>query len=170
MVLSDGLLLKVCIPRNSRSTAFASFDGKHRVELRRGDCVQVEAGRFPFPTVVGPAGTGGEWFDSVRRALRWNTRGAMQKSFKAGKPGAPVQAARVEADDDEPCTRMPHDDFDPDDEEEEDWDINPGDDADAYGPVDSGLGASEISSSALGSPRRCDSMASLSLAVPDNVR
>ncbi|KAL8801820.1 MAG: hypothetical protein Q9223_006868, partial [Gallowayella weberi] len=58
MVLSDTLLLKICVPRSSRSTAYASFDGKGRVELRRGDYVQVEAGRYPFPTVVGEGGTG----------------------------------------------------------------------------------------------------------------
>lgn len=81
MVLSDSLLLKICVPRSSRSTAYASFDGKGRVELRRGDYVQVEAGRYPFPTVVGESGTGGEWFESVRRALRWNNRGAVQKGF-----------------------------------------------------------------------------------------
>ncbi|KAL8718088.1 MAG: hypothetical protein Q9225_004744 [Loekoesia sp. 1 TL-2023] len=81
MVLSDSLLLKICVPRSSRSTAYASFDGKGRVELRRGDYVQVEAGRYPFPTVVGEGGTGGEWFESVRRALRWNNRGAVQKGF-----------------------------------------------------------------------------------------
>ncbi|KAL8945811.1 MAG: hypothetical protein Q9222_007702, partial [Ikaeria aurantiellina] len=60
MVLSDTLLLKICVPRSSRSTAYASFDGKGRVELRRGDYVQVEAGKYPFPTVVGESGTGGE--------------------------------------------------------------------------------------------------------------
>ncbi|KAI4240050.1 MAG: hypothetical protein LQ352_007728, partial [Teloschistes flavicans] len=81
MVLSDSLLLKLMVPRSSRSTAYASFDGKGRVELRHGDYVQVEAGRYPFPTVVGEGGTGGEWFESVRRALRWNNRGAVQKGF-----------------------------------------------------------------------------------------
>ncbi|KAL8626360.1 hypothetical protein Q9189_007942, partial [Teloschistes chrysophthalmus] len=84
MVLSDSLLLKLTVPRSSRSTAYASFDGKGRVELRRGDYVQVEAGRYPFPTVVGEGGTGGEWFESVRRALRWNNRGAVQKGFVRG--------------------------------------------------------------------------------------
>ena len=83
MVLSDSMMLRVCVPKGSRSTAYASFDGKGRVELRRGDCIQVEAGRYPFPTVVGDQGAGGEWFESVRRALRWNTRGAVQKAFTA---------------------------------------------------------------------------------------
>ena len=82
MVLSDTLMLRLVVPRNSRSTAYASFDGKGRVELRRGDEVRVEAGRYPFPTVVGEGGEEGkEWFDSVQRALRWNTRGVVQGGF-----------------------------------------------------------------------------------------
>ena len=144
MVLSDSMLLKVCVPRSSRSTAYASFDGKHRVELRRGDCVQVEAGRFPFPTVVGNHGTSGEWFESVRRALRWNTRGAMQKSFSSSKK--PV----TKSDDDDV---MPLYDEDEDEEEEdEEWDINPDAPAEPHSSVDSGIGASEVSSSDCQSP------------------
>ncbi|KAG8526831.1 uncharacterized protein KY384_008260 [Bacidia gigantensis] len=81
MVLSDTLMLRLVVPRHSRGGAYASFDGKGRVELRRGDEVRVEVGRYPFPTVVGDSGTGGEWFESVRRALRWNTRGAVQGGF-----------------------------------------------------------------------------------------
>ena len=81
MVLSDTLLLRLVVPKNSRSTAYASFDGKGRIELRRGDEVHVEAGRYPFPTVVGEGGDGEEWFESVRRALRWNTRGVVQAGW-----------------------------------------------------------------------------------------
>ena len=81
MVLSDSLMLRLVVPKHSRGGAYASFDGKGRVELRKGDEVRVEVGRYPFPTVVGEGGTGGEWFESVRRALRWNTRGAVQGSF-----------------------------------------------------------------------------------------
>lgn len=62
----------------SRSTAYCSFDGKGRVELRQGDYVTIEASQYPFPTVVSG---NGEWFHSVRRALRWNTRGSMQKPW-----------------------------------------------------------------------------------------
>lgn len=88
MVLSDTLLLRLVVPQNSRSTAYASFDGKGRVELRRGDEVRVEAGRYPFPTVVGESGEAGvEWFESVRRALRWNTRGVVQGGFASSGGG-----------------------------------------------------------------------------------
>ncbi|GAM39431.1 NAD kinase [Talaromyces pinophilus] len=78
MVLSDTMLLRIAVPNLSRSTAYCSFDGKGRIELRQGDYVTVEASQYPFPTVVSG---GGEWFESVRRALRWNVRGAVQKGW-----------------------------------------------------------------------------------------
>ncbi|KAJ5493334.1 NAD(+) kinase [Penicillium diatomitis] len=81
MVLSDSHLLRIAVPNASRSTAYCSFDGKGRVELRQGDYVTVEASQYPFPTVVSDSG---EWFTSVQRALRWNTRGAVQKSWDGG--------------------------------------------------------------------------------------
>ncbi|MCJ1229453.1 NAD(+) kinase [Toensbergia leucococca] len=137
MVLSDSLLLKVCVPRTSRSTAYASFDGKGRVELRRGDCVQVEAGKYPFPTVVGEGGTGGEWFESVRRALRWNNRGAVQKGF-----GSVARGWDGNAEGDEEIEETEREVLD------EEWDI----DADPIevGVLDSGFGASEESGSSAG--------------------
>ena len=81
MVLSDTMLLRVSIPRNSRATAYCAFDGKGRVELRQGDHVTITASQYPFPTVVR---TDTEWFDSVSRTLRWNVRAAMQKGFETG--------------------------------------------------------------------------------------
>ena len=72
------------------------------MELRQGDYVTVEASQYPFPTVVSH---NGEWFYSVRSALRWNTRGAVQKSWSAGEE---------EADKDD----------DPPDDGEEQWDID----------------------------------------------
>ena len=81
MVLSDTMLLRVSIPRNSRATAYCAFDGKDRVEPRQGDCVTITASQYPFPTVTR---TDTEWFDSVSRTLRWNTRAATQKAFLPG--------------------------------------------------------------------------------------
>lgn len=83
MVLSDTMLLRVTVPRNSRATAYCAFDGKGRVELKPGDCVTITASQYPFPTVTR---TDTEWFDSVSRTLRWNTRAAMQKGFDATSP------------------------------------------------------------------------------------
>jgi NAD+ kinase len=78
MVLSDTLLLRVSIPRHSRATAYASFDGKNRVELRQGDHITIAASQYPFPTVMK---SGSEWFESVSTSLKWNTRGAAQKGW-----------------------------------------------------------------------------------------
>lgn len=80
MVLSDTMLLRVSVPQDSRATAYCAFDGKGRLELRQGDHVTITASQYPFPTVVR---NDTEWYDSVSRTLRWNTRAAMQKGFDA---------------------------------------------------------------------------------------
>lgn len=126
MVLSDTMLLRIAVPPGSRSTAYCSFDGKGRVELRQGDYVTVEASQYPFPTVVSG---GGEWFESVRRALRWNTRGAVQKSWNGGAEGVYAEGK----------------------EEEQEWDIDT--DPSPTG-ADSGVGASEDGDSGSTSPMR----------------
>ncbi|RYP90583.1 hypothetical protein DL770_003345 [Monosporascus sp. CRB-9-2] len=96
MVLSDTMLLKVSVPRNSRATAYCAFDGKGRVELKKGDYVTITASQYPFPTVMR---TDTEWFDSVSRTLQWNTRAAMQKGFD---PKIGGQNGSSDKEDDEP--------------------------------------------------------------------
>ena len=161
MVLSDTLCLRICVPKGSRSTAYASFDGKGRVELRRGDEVRVEAGRYPFPTVVGEGGTGGEWFESVRRALRWNTRGAVQKSFGGKDLGVRRRGGGRLADDivdeegEEDAMEGEEGSGGESDGAQDEWDI----DADpidvlSLSPRDSGLGASEEGSGTTSPLRR----------------
>lgn len=155
MVLSDTLCLRICVPKGSRSTAYASFDGKGRVELRRGDEVRVEAGRYPFPTVVGEGGTGGEWFESVRRALRWNTRGAVQRSFGGKEPnvtrrgGGRLADDIVDEEEEEEEEEDRNDDDDREEDEDDEWDIDadPIESLSAAGTLDSGLGPSEKGSS-----------------------
>ena len=128
MVLSDTLRLRIAIPHGSRSTAYCSFDGKGRIELRQGDYVTVEASAYPFPTVVS---CGGEWFESVRRTLQWNVRGAVQKGWGGDKDH---HAGGDGYDDDEG------------DVEEEQWDI----DTDVDPGTDSGVGPSEAGDSPTG--------------------
>lgn len=81
MVLSDTLALRIAVPNKSRSSAYCSFDGKGRIELKQGDYVTLEASQYPFPTVM--TGTN-EWVESVQRALRWNVRGTVQKGWGDG--------------------------------------------------------------------------------------
>ncbi|KAK2738207.1 NAD(+) kinase [Onygenales sp. PD_40] len=123
MVLSDALLLRIAVPVASRSTAYCSFDGKGRIELCQGDYVTVEASQYPFPTVV--AG-GGEWFESVRRALRWNVRGAVQKGWNGGADPYDADWTSVDPDADE-----------------ETWDIDTDTSTPFGAGTDSGLGPSE---------------------------
>jgi NAD kinase len=43
MLLPDTMELRICVPYTSRSTAWASFDGRGRVELRRKQPLQLES-------------------------------------------------------------------------------------------------------------------------------
>lgn len=77
VLLPDSMVLKVKVPKRSRSTAWASFDGRSRVELMKGDYITVCASPFSFPTVMSSPT---EYFESVSRTLNWNVR-EQQKSF-----------------------------------------------------------------------------------------
>jgi NAD+ kinase len=94
MLLPDSMELRICVPYNSRSTAWASFDGRGRVELKRlslvplnrfladyleGDHIKVTASKYPFPTVCADKASP-DWFNAISRTLRWNER-EKQKSF-----------------------------------------------------------------------------------------
>lgn len=83
MLLNDSMALRVAVPKGSRATAYCAFDGKGRIELRQGDYVTIAASQYPFPTVLSRPT---EWFDSISRTLRWNTRGAMQKAWQEDSP------------------------------------------------------------------------------------
>lgn len=91
MLLPDSMDLRIMVPYNSRSTAFASFDGRSRVELKRGDHVKVSASPFPFLTVE-PEELPNSWFHSVSRTLQWNQR-QQQKSFVLVEENAPSLSA-----------------------------------------------------------------------------
>ena len=93
----------MCVPFNSRSTAWASFDGRGRVELKRacatpmpasiadqplvleGDHIKVTASKFPFPTVCADKQST-DWFHAISRTLKWNER-ERQKSFVVVEEG-----------------------------------------------------------------------------------
>ncbi|KAH8924277.1 ATP-NAD kinase [Atractiella rhizophila] len=85
MLLPDSMELRICVPYNSRSTAWASFDGRGRVELRQGDHIKVTASQFPFPTVCADKQST-DWFHAISRTLKWNER-QRQKSFVVVEEG-----------------------------------------------------------------------------------
>jgi len=85
MLLPDSMELRICVPYNSRSTAWASFDGRGRVELKQGDHIKVTASKYPFPTVCADKQST-DWFHAIARTLKWNER-ERQKSFVVVEEG-----------------------------------------------------------------------------------
>ncbi|CAO3614494.1 unnamed protein product [Cunninghamella blakesleeana] len=78
-LVPDSMELRICVPYNSRNTAWASFDGRGRVEIKQGDHVKVTASKYPFPTVC-KDDQASDWFNSLQKCLHWNKR-ERQKSF-----------------------------------------------------------------------------------------
>ncbi|KAF5386025.1 hypothetical protein D9615_002406 [Tricholomella constricta] len=98
MLLPDSMELRICVPYNSRSTAWASFDGRGRVELKQGDHIKVTASKYPFPTVCADKQST-DWFHSISRTLKWNER-ERQKSFvvvEEESPSKPKKRCRRSA-------------------------------------------------------------------------
>ncbi|KAI9572103.1 ATP-NAD kinase-like domain-containing protein [Boletus coccyginus] len=92
MLLPDSMELRICVPYNSRSTAWASFDGRGRVELKQGDHIKISASKYPFPTVCADKQST-DWFHSISRTLKWNER-QRQKSFVVVEEG-PAKTRRA---------------------------------------------------------------------------
>jgi NAD+ kinase len=82
MLLPDTSVLHLCVPFSARGTAWASFDGRGSIELKRGDYIRIQTSSSPFPTVCKGSSPGSEWFNSLNRCLNWNQR-ALQKSFNS---------------------------------------------------------------------------------------
>ncbi|PKI83278.1 NAD(+) kinase [Malassezia vespertilionis] len=85
MLLPDSMELRIAVPYDSRANAWASFDGRGRIEINRGDHIKISASPYPFPT-VNPEEVESPWFDSVSRTLNWNQR-EKQKSFVVVEEG-----------------------------------------------------------------------------------
>lgn len=124
MLLPDTMELRICVPYNSRSTAWASFDGRGRVELKQGDHIKVTASKYPFPTVCADKQST-DWFHSISRTLKWNER-ERQKSFVMVEEGPAKKSPKASTppsgldglDDDL------NEDDEEDEEEEEKFDID----------------------------------------------
>lgn len=73
LILPDSIILRVGVPYDARSSAWCSFDGKNRTELKRGDFLTISASRFPFPKVAN--GTSNlAWISRLSNTLHWNER------------------------------------------------------------------------------------------------
>ncbi|KAL9638539.1 MAG: hypothetical protein Q9164_001493 [Protoblastenia rupestris] len=84
IILPDTIVLRVGVPYDSRTSSWASFDGRERVELCPGDYVTISASRYPFANVMQQGRRSEDWVSSISRTLNWNSR-QRQKSFKEWK-------------------------------------------------------------------------------------
>ncbi|KAI4214138.1 MAG: hypothetical protein LQ351_003223 [Letrouitia transgressa] len=81
IILPDTIVLRVGVPYDARTSSWASFDGRQRIELHPGDYVTISASRYPFPNVMPQGSRSEDWINSISRTLNWNSR-QKQKSFK----------------------------------------------------------------------------------------
>ncbi|KAJ6438588.1 NAD+ kinase [Purpureocillium lavendulum] len=81
IVLPDTIVLRIGVPYDARTASWASFDGRERVELHRGDYVTISASRYPFASVQAEGRRSEDWINSISGKLGWNTR-QKQKGFK----------------------------------------------------------------------------------------
>jgi len=81
IILPDTIVLRCGVPYDARTSSWASFDGRERVELKPGDYVTISASRFPFPCVLPMDRRKTDWINSISRTLQWNSRDK-PKAFK----------------------------------------------------------------------------------------
>lgn len=73
VLFPDFVTLQIKVPKDSRASAWVSFDGRHRMELMKGDKVVVSVSPWCVPT-FSKIDTTNDWFASVSQCLRWNER------------------------------------------------------------------------------------------------
>nr|XP_054768757.1 NAD kinase-like [Lytechinus pictus] len=80
IVVPAGVELKVSVSPDARHTAWASFDGRNRQELKKGFCLRITTSVYPVASVCSIDQIC-DWFDSLVECLHWNAR-QTQKSFR----------------------------------------------------------------------------------------
>lgn len=73
LIFPDSVELKIQVPSDSRSTAWASFDGREQTELQRGDYLIIRVSKWPFVWIRESDGVA-DWFRSLAECLHWNDR------------------------------------------------------------------------------------------------
>ncbi|CAB4039422.1 NAD kinase-like isoform X3, partial [Paramuricea clavata] len=63
----------IILSQDSRSGAFASFDGRNRQELHRGDGIRITTSVYPVPCLTREDQIT-DWFTSLGECLHWNVR------------------------------------------------------------------------------------------------
>ncbi|PPR97733.1 hypothetical protein GOBAR_AA22939 [Gossypium barbadense] len=73
LILPEHVTLRIVVPFNSRSPAWASFDGKDRKQLAAGDALLCSMAPCPVPTACQVDSTS-DFLSSIHDGLHWNLR------------------------------------------------------------------------------------------------
>nr|XP_019567601.1 PREDICTED: NAD kinase isoform X1 [Rhinolophus sinicus] len=73
IVVPAGVELKIMLSPEARNTAWVSFDGRKRQEIRHGDSISITTSCYPLPSICvrDPVS---DWFGSLAQCLHWNVR------------------------------------------------------------------------------------------------
>lgn len=77
MVLPAMLRLRLSVAAASRSTAWITCDSRSKMELGRGDVLEIASSAHDVPCFVPPGAnhaSNDEWFNSLSRCLAWNVK------------------------------------------------------------------------------------------------
>uniref|UniRef100_UPI00397117B7 NAD kinase n=1 Tax=Homo sapiens TaxID=9606 RepID=UPI00397117B7 len=82
IVVPAGVELKIMLSPEARNTAWVSFDGRKRQEIRHGDSISITTSTYPLPSICvrDPVS---DWFESLAQCLHWNVR-KKQAHFELG--------------------------------------------------------------------------------------
>ncbi|KAK1831563.1 ATP NAD kinase [Podospora conica] len=86
VILPDTIVLRLGVPYAARTSSWASFDGRERIELRPGDYVTISASRYPFASVQMHGRRSEDWIGSISKKLAWNSR-SRPKAYKEMEGG-----------------------------------------------------------------------------------
>ncbi|XP_025018575.1 NAD kinase isoform X2 [Tetranychus urticae] len=77
IVVPAGIQLKILVSKDSRGSAWVSFDGRQRQELNIGDELNVTTSVHPIPSICFKDPMT-DWFSSLGECLHWNERKKQQ--------------------------------------------------------------------------------------------
>lgn len=73
IVVPAGVELMITLSPDARNTAWVSFDGRKRQEIRHGDSIKITTSCYPVPSLC-CHDLVYDWFDSLAQCLHWNIR------------------------------------------------------------------------------------------------
>uniref|UniRef100_A0A8C2REK6 NAD(+) kinase n=1 Tax=Capra hircus TaxID=9925 RepID=A0A8C2REK6_CAPHI len=95
IVVPAGVELKIMLSPEARNTAWVSFDGRKRQEIRHGDSISITTSCYPLPSICvrDPVS---DWFESLAQCLHWNVR-KKQAHFPEDEEDADAEGGEEQA-------------------------------------------------------------------------